>query len=432
MFERDTLSNMSRIIDKITRKIIFNTISQFGSKVVSVLLSLLSVSLLTRYLGEAGYGNYTLVFTYLTFFGLIADVGFNVTLVREFSSHKNLEPKIKATFFNIKLILILLSIILPIVVLVFFPYSPFLKTAIIVGAITVAVGNMISYGTSILQSDLRLDRVALIDLITKLVTVLATIYFIYTKSSLYNIIGAIFIGNIVGLATTFYSVREYIVFLPYIDLSLCKKLYKIAIPLGITSILSLIYFKIDTIFLSLWKTPVDVGVYGLAYNILENILMLWGLFMANIFPLLSKYFAEANAILYKSLLKKTFISLVCMSVIIIFFGNIFDYLIMRILGGSKFFSSMMPFKILLWSVPFFFLNNVFYNVIISFGKTKHLIPPLIISFVINIILNVYAIPKYGYIGASYTTVITEIITSVTYGIILYAKFQDQKQYFSMT
>ena len=101
---------------------------------------------------------------------------------------------------------------------------------------------------------------------------------------------------------------------------------------------------------------------------------------------------------------------------------------MRILGGSKFFASMAPFKILLFAIPLMFLNNIFLNVIISFGKTKYLIQPLLVSLVVNFLLNLYVIPKYGYIGTSYTTVITEIITSLAYTIVLFLKFKNEIQY----
>lgn len=418
-------------LDGELKKIIFNTFAQFGSRAVSVLLSLLSVSLLTRYLGTDGYGNYTLVLTYLSFFSLFSDVGSNVTLVREFARQKTISLTTKATYLNWKLILLVFSTILTLIALPFFPYSNFLKVAILIGTIAIVVGNFISFGTSVLQSKLRLDLVAVIDLITKVVTVAAIIYFIYIKAGFYSIIWSIFLGNLIGLVATLYLIRDYIVLKIYIDRELSRKLFKIALPLGITSLLSLLYFKIDTLMLSVMKTSYDVGIYGLASNILENILMVWGLFMASVFPLLSRYHGTGDFAKYKDLLKKTLYILILMSVVIIVCGNVFDYLIMRILGGSKFFASMLPFKIFLFGIPFFFLNNVFYNTIVSFGKTKHLILPLIVSLIVNVMLNLYVIPRYGYVGASYTTVITEIIASITYIAILFTKFKKELNYLTI-
>jgi O-antigen/teichoic acid export membrane protein len=415
-------------IDRMYRKIVVNTFAQFGSKGASVLLSLLSVSLLTRYLGREGYGDFTLVFTYISLFAVLSDIGFNQMVIREFARNEQKSLAIKASFLNLKLILNALAILLPIIVLPFFPYSNYLKTAIIIGSFAVATGNMVSYGTSILQSQLKLDLVALLDLIMKVVTVIAIIWFTQIHLNFYYIIGTVFIGNLAGLVSAFLFVRKHLAFRFFLDMDLVKRIIKLGIPVGISSFLAVLYFKVDTLMLSMMRSSADVGIYGLSFKLLDNILMLWALYMASIFPLWSKFFAHSDHAKYKSLLKNTLFVLVGLSAIIIFCGYAFTPLIMRILGGSKFFASMLPFKILLIAVPLFFLNNIFYNMILSFGKTKYLIQPLILSLVVNIVLNFYAIPRYGYIGTSVTTVLTELLTSVTYCYILYTKFKAESSY----
>jgi O-antigen/teichoic acid export membrane protein len=406
-------------------KIFINTLSQFGSKGISVLLSLVSVGLLTRYLGTEGYGNFTLVFTYISLFAVLSDIGFNQLVVREFAGGVEKSEKIKASFLNIKFLLTILAILLPILVLPFFPYSNFIKIAIIIGTFAVASGNMVSYGTSLLQARLRLDLVALLDLAMKIVSVIVIVLFIKAQLNLYYIIGAVFIGNIVGLVSVFAFVRQQLVFKLYIDINLAKRLLKLGIPVGISAFLAVLYFKVDTLMLSIFRSPTEVGIYGLSFKLFDNILMLWGLYMASVYPLLSKFYLETNPTKYKILIKNTLLVLLCLSLIIIFCGYAFTPFIMRILGGSKFFSSMLPFKILLLATPFFFLNSIFYYIILSFGKTKYLLLPLGLSLIFNIFMNLYAIPRFGYIGTSYITVITELFTSIFYIVILLSNFRSK-------
>ena len=413
------------------RKILFNTFTQFGSKSLSVLLSLVSVGLLTRYLNTDQYGWYTLVFTYISFFTVLSDIGFNQTIVREFAQNEEQSKAAYATLFNLKLILIVISAVLSTIGLVFFPYPMTLKVGILIGVAAVAISNLSSYGTSILQAKLKLDYVAYLDILTKVVTVIAIAIFVATKQNFYFIVGAVAIGNVIGLVPTLLLVKKQLVFRWTLDRVLVSKIVKISLPVGITAFLSILYFKIDTMMLSLMRSPTDVGIYGLAYKVLENILLLWSLYMANVFPLLSRFHGKGQADNFRNLVSKTLILLVTLSVVVIISGTTFSYLIMRILGGSKFFSSMVPFKILLFAVPFLFLNNIFYNIIVSFGKTKYLIQPLVISLIVNFLLNLYAIPRYGYIGASYITVATEMITSITYVIILFTKFKSEASYLGL-
>ncbi|HUD19668.1 MAG TPA: flippase [Patescibacteria group bacterium] len=407
------------------RKIIYNTFTQFGSKGFSVLLSLISVGLLTRYLNTDKYGWYTLVFTYISFFTVLSDVGLNQTIVREFAQNEEQSQRAYATLLNLKLILIGVSIVLSTIGLLFFPYPMMLKIAILIGVVAVAVSNLSSYGTSILQAQLKLDFVAYLDIATKVATVIAIAIVVATKQSFYWIVGSVLIGNLVGIVPTLLLVKDQLVFKFAFDRALVSKIIKISLPVGITAFLSILYFKVDTMMLSVMRSPQDVGIYGLAYKIIDNCLLLWGLYMANVFPLLSKYHGKGQTHNYRDLLTKTVIVLVVLSAGIIFIGNTFSFLIMRILGGSKFFSSMAPFKILLFAVPLLFLNNIFFNVILSFGKTKYLIRPLIISLVVNFLLNLYVIPKYGYIGTSYTTVITELCTSLLYIVIVIRNFKGE-------
>lgn len=414
----------------VSNRIIINTITQILSKVFAVGLSIISVALLARYLGAEKYGWFTLVFTYVSFFTTLADVGYNQTIVRELSLDIKRSHEAYATFFNIKILLIAISIIAALVGLGFTPYESDLKIAIIIGIAALTISNLSSYGTSILQSKLRLDLVSLLDLLTKGVTVICIYFFIRYDLGFYSIIYAVLIGNVVGMIVEYFFVRDWIVLSLHFDKKIANSILKISFPVGITAVLTMVYFKVDTLMLSMIRTPVEVGIYALAYKVLDNIIMLWGLIMASIFPLLSKYHGNADNISYRRLVKNTTLIAIGLSCLVILIGNTSAPLIMRILGGSKFYSSIEPFKILLYAVPFLFINNIFFNIILSFGKTNYLIIPLLSSLALTIILNAFIIPLHGYIGASYVTVVTELITSSVYLYILFSRFKEQKVYLS--
>ena len=150
--------------------------------------------------------------------------------------------------------------------------------------------------------------------------------------------------------------------------------------------------------------------------------------MASIYPLWSNFFSKLEYIKYRDLLRNTLIVQFGVSLLVVIFGYSFATLIMRAFGGSNFFSSIQPFRILLLATPFFFLNNIFYYVILSFGKTKYLILPLLVSLIANVVINLYSIPRYGYIGTSVTTVITEIFTSLLYVIVFIRFFKSETSF----
>ena len=76
----------------LSAKIAHNTLIQVVGKVISTLLGLFSLALITRYLGPNGFGEYTTITTFLTFFAVLADFG--LTLVTtQMISHKSEDEK---------------------------------------------------------------------------------------------------------------------------------------------------------------------------------------------------------------------------------------------------------------------------------------------------------------------------------------------------
>jgi O-antigen/teichoic acid export membrane protein len=59
--------------------------------------------------------------------------------------------------------------------------------------------------------------------------------------------------------------------------------------MGITAIITFLYFKLDTILLSLLRPAADVGIYNVAYKIMENLIFFPAMLAGLIIPLLSRY-----------------------------------------------------------------------------------------------------------------------------------------------
>ncbi len=404
-------------MENIYRRIGFNTGIQVVGKVVSLILGVVTVGFLTRYLGQVGFGNYTLVFAYLSFFGIIADCGLQLTMVRELAQ-KKLATSIYSTYFFIKLALVVFSTLLAIICLAFFPYTTFLKIGIIVASIGFAVGSLNNFGSVIFQANLRLDLVTLTDILARVITTLFIFIFIFTNSGFYSILLTILTGNLVGSLLIALLLKKYIKFKFNFDHRLAKKLIAKSIPIGLISVFALLYFKIDTLILSIYRDSSEVGIYGLAYKIIENILVLWGFYLASVYPLLSGFFGENKIEPAKMLLKKSLLLALGFGMVVIVFGYVLSPMVVMILGGKEFSQSVLVMRILLFSVPFFFVNNLIYHNFLAKARLNRLFLAVGASLFMNLILNLIFIPKYGYQAAAFNTLITEVFLSGIYLVSL--------------
>ena len=62
-----------------------NSLIQLIGKLLSLFLGLATVAIMTRYLGQAGYGYYTTVISFLQVFGILVDFGLSLTAIQMIS-----------------------------------------------------------------------------------------------------------------------------------------------------------------------------------------------------------------------------------------------------------------------------------------------------------------------------------------------------------
>lgn len=84
----------------------------------------------------------------------------------------------------------------------------------------------------------------------------------------------------------------------------------------------------------------------------------------------------------------------------------------RFLGPSEYREAIYIIPPVAISVIFMFLFNLFVNIEYYFEKTKFVAAASIGSAILNIILNLICIPRFGYIAAGYTTLICYILYSL--------------------
>lgn len=398
----------------ISYRIGLNTLIQILGKGIITLLGFISVGLLTRYLGKEGFGNYSLIFVYLSFFGIAADLGLQLTMVRELGKNPADSDKIRGTYFWLKAFLVLISTFLAILVSLFFPYSSFIRWGITIAALGVGVGLLNNFGTVILQSKLRMDLVTLIDVIGRVFSTLVIVLAVFLKGSFFVILGSVFLGNFVGFILTLILLPQFISLKFVFNFRLAKKLIKKSLPVGVATFLVAFYFKIDTLILAYYRGPAEVGIYSLAYKIMENMMMFWGFYMATVYPMMANFAGEGKNKEGTMLWKKSISAALIFSSILVVTGFIFAPLAIRILGGSEFSSSIFPFRILLFSLPIFFLNNLFYHRFLLAENMRIILHTLFFSLFFNLGANLFLIPLYGYYSAAFTTIATEIVIIFLY------------------
>jgi O-antigen/teichoic acid export membrane protein len=184
--------------------------------------------------------------------------------------------------------------------------------------------------------------------------------------------------------------------------------FQSSLPFGVLAIFGIIYFRIDTVMLQHMRGSVDVGIYNAAYRLLEVMLIIPSVFSLVLLPVLSDALAKSNhgavEILTQQIIRYfSYISIpiavivtLCARQIIALFYPIEEY------AGS-----VQALQILIWAIVAIFISGTT-STLINSGKLPKINTWIALAMVaINISLNLLWIPKWGVVGASIATVITE-------------------------
>ncbi len=409
----------------LTGKIAYNTVISIMGRVLGVALSLISIGFIARYLGQEGFGYYSLILAFLSTFSILADFGLYSLMIREISRPNADEKKIASNIFTLRIVVLIICLSLAFIVAWFLPYSYIVKIGIAVGAIAFFFlsGSQVLMG--VFQKYLHTDRAALSEIISRSVQLGLVILFLELNLGLLAVLVALIAGSVVGFFLNLYFARKYIPISLSFDFSYWKKLIKIAFPVAVSIVLTLIYFKIDSIFLSLKfinsssANPIaDVGIYNIAYRVLEGLIFFPAMLVGLIMPLLSN-FAFNNQKKFKQIFQKTFNILIIFIVPIVIGLILLASPIVVLVGGKSFGVSAPVLKILSFAIGIIFLGNLFGQSIVALDKQKTAAWIYFGGMIFNVVANLIFIPKYSYLGAAMTTVFTELLVTILMLVLIY-------------
>jgi O-antigen/teichoic acid export membrane protein len=162
----------------------------------------------------------------------------------------------------------------------------------------------------------------------------------------------------------------------------------------------------------------DVGIYGIAYKILEGLIFFPAMFVGLIMPLLSNSAFIDNE-RFKKVFQKTLDILVIFIVPLLIGLSMLSLPIVVLVGGNNFIASAPILNILALAVGLIFLGNLFGSSIIALNKQKTCAWIYFMGMIFNVVTNLIFIPKYRYIGAAWTTTATELLVTVAMIILIY-------------
>lgn len=407
-------------------KVAHNTIIQMIGKIISTILGLLSLALITRYLGQDGFGEYTTIITFLSIFAVLADFGLTLVTVQMISGVKEdqQENKILNNLFSFRLLSILTVLIITPLVLWFMPYSSTIKLGVLITAPYFIFPALSQIIIGLFQKKLSMNRAVLAEVISRTVLIIGIFAVWKLKLGLNGILFTTVLSGFVSFLFHYLLAKKFVKLKLAWDFKLWKDILTRSWPLAITIILNLIYLRTDIVFLSLLKSSSEVGLYGAAYRVVDVLTTLPFMFAGLILPILTVAWLENNRTQFNNVLQKSFDFMAIIALPLIAGGLLLSEPIMTAIAGAAFKDSGDILKLLIVAVVAIFLGTMFSHAVIALNKQKKLIGFYFFTSLSSLLAYFILIPKFSYFGAASVTIYSETLIAIfsAYCVYKYSHF----------
>lgn len=394
-----------------------NILRTFSTQVPSIIISIISGVFLTRLLGAEGKGIYAIFFANMEIMVMIFAMGCDMGIIYFGSNKKISHEKLQAiAIWTLAFSLPILFIFLltfksePI-----FPdgYNDIYFRLFLFGIFALTMLN--TFFSAFLKAIKRfkpINRIALINSILNL-TIFSILFYLNSIGFLVVSIKLIF-GvslSIMALNTLLWSISFFknINLKPNFSLSIKKDVltfFAYIWPVFISIIINFFNYRLDIWIVAYYKGTVQLGLYVLAVNFAQFILLYSKIIGSVMMPYLSEDDVEKRKKTFTTYSRINFTSVVLMVLLLYLFGK---YLI-RWLYGIEFTESVAPFNILIIGILFSAMSQLFSIMLFSKGKNNVALIANSLGLISTVIFDFLLIPKYGIMGAA-------IATSISYFVL---------------
>jgi O-antigen/teichoic acid export membrane protein len=395
----------------VARALATNTAVQAAGKVVSTILGVIIVGLMTRLLGQEGFGMYSTANAFLQVFAILLDLGLNVLLVQMLGEHagdKQFEDKTVSAFFTLRLIMALVVLSIAPVIGLFLPYSPELKIALfaIWGSFFFTALNQVVIGVH--QRHLKMHVVAIAEVTGRTVLLVGVLIGTVMHWGLVPIVLFVSLGGFANFAINALIASRFASFKWNVDIAFWKQSLKRAWPIGVSILFSLIYYKADTLILGFVRPQTEVGIYGAAYRVLDILVTFPFMYAGVLLPVIAKAWASGQKERFAHLIQRSFDAFCLVVFPIVFGAQLVATKGMILVAGNEFIESGDVLRILVIAVGVIYISTVFSHAIVALDKQRSMLPVYIATAVFTLAGYIILIPVYGMWAAAWLTVASEI------------------------
>jgi O-antigen/teichoic acid export membrane protein len=275
------------------------------------------------------------------------------------------------------------------------------------------------YFMSVFRANNKFKVEAIITMLYALILVLMIICFFAFKLDLIFIAFSLLFARFVQLITlVVVFIRKFGAPKLAIDKDIQFYFIKNSYSFGVQYIIGIFYFSFDSQLIAYYSGNDALAVYQAFFKIVL-ILLSFSDLLNNVFlPYLSSKFKNNNQ-QFLSVTKIANKTAILVGLGLFVFLNLFAKDIVSVLYTSKYLSALKIVVPLSFVLLFRVMCSIYAIILTISDRQKIRVLIVFITFVLNITLNFWLIPKFGFIGAAYVSLVTHLVLLTLYVFFSY-------------
>ncbi|WHX80044.1 flippase [Priestia flexa] len=384
---------------------------------ILLFLPLLTIPYVSRVLGASGIGVVSYTTSIVMLFINLALLGSELYGIKETAKVKDEKKKLSHIFSEIFFIRFSLLLIATVIYFIL-TYSYFdYKFIFYLQAL-----NLLAYMLDInwfFQGMEQFKKILYRNILVKSLGFISVFIFVKDKNDVYIYVLILSLSILLGNIFMWINLKSIVGSFTKVSMNKIKQHSVSMLALFMAGFSIMIYMLTDKIMLGIFSTTEEVGLYEQGQKIINVLVTIVTAFSAVMLPKAAQIIKKGNMGEISRLINQSIsiISFVVLPICIIFAIVSSDF--MPWFLGPGFEKSTIISQIL---VPLIFIKAIGVMLgstyFIPMDKNKEYTLPLVVGAILNVVLNLFLIPKYGAVGSAISTLSTELLIFLVQLILL--------------
>lgn len=391
------------------RRIAKNSAVLFLAQAYSTLTLFVYIPLLTRYLGQDGYGRYSYAYAFVGLFQVIATLGLHEIFIRETARNKDKAGLYFGNLLILKVILTVVAMALIFAAAILRGMTP--EDLLIIGicATEMMIRIYVNLNVSIFRAFEKMEYELLLMFLDRTVGLVGILLVIHLRLGLIAVFVAFLASAVVrGLVAFALTLARFVRPRLGLDMSLWKHFTVASIPIGISLGIQRVYERQGTVILEGTRGVGEVGLYAGALRIYGLSSLAASSLIGALFPVFSQLAISSQerlAKMYQTGLKFLLLLSLPASGAIVIWADDIALLIL----GPEFVMTSTALRVLAPAIPISFLGYLSSSTLRSADRQATDTMIWASSLVINLFLTLVLAPRYGFAGAALALLVSEAV-----------------------